>query len=190
MVKLLLHICCGPCAIMPAMRLRDAGYEITLWFMNPNIQPLAEYLRRRESAGKCASCLGLPIIYDDQAWDLKAWLHMHLPLADSPGRCESCIALRLDAALKKAVSLDMPFFSTSLLYSRYQPHEFIANYGEGLSFSKCRFVYRDFRGDWQKGIDQSVVWELYRQPYCGCVFSETERYAKKLKKLQAAGTDA
>ena len=52
--KLLLHVCCGPCSIMTVKRLHDDGYDVTAWYMNPNIQPLAEYLRRREAAGECA----------------------------------------------------------------------------------------------------------------------------------------
>ncbi len=72
--KLFLHVCCGPCAIMPILRLRDEGYGITAWFMNPNIQPLAEYLRRREAAEICAAKLGIEILFDDASWNLADWL--------------------------------------------------------------------------------------------------------------------
>lgn len=185
MRPLLLHVCCGPCAIMPAIRLREAGYEPVFWFMNPNIQPLAEYLRRREAAGRCAEKLGARIIYDDE-WDIEAWLARRMPLAANGARCLGCVGDRVAASLHKAVSLGIDAFSTSLLYSKYQPHDYIASFAENQAAgSGVAFVYQDFREDWQAGINLSRDWELYRQPYCGCVFSEAERYAKKLARLRA-----
>lgn len=182
-MKLLLHVCCGPCSIMPLKSLREEGFEPFAWFMNPNIQPLMEYLRRREAAGQCAEKLDARIIYDDN-WDLAEWLGRQLPCANSKARCENCCATRLEAAAQKAVALGVKYFSTSLLYSRYQPHEFIAAKGRELGLKLgLEFVYRDFREHWQAGIDISRDWGVYRQPYCGCVFSEAERYAKKLAKL-------
>ena len=68
--SLLLHVCCGPCSIMPVQRLQEAGYAVTAWFMNPNIQPLSEYFRRREAAGECAERLGIPILYEDALFDV------------------------------------------------------------------------------------------------------------------------
>ena len=72
--------------------------------------------------------------------------------------------------------------SSSLLYSRYQPHEVIKTAGETLAAQPDApgFAYRDFRADWQAGIDRSKAMELYRQPYCGCVYSESDRYQKQL----------
>lgn len=184
MPALLLHICCGPCSIMPVSLLREAGYEPVCWFMNPNIQPLAEYLRRREAAGQCAEKLDIEIQYEDN-WDIQDWLEKQLPFANSQQRCERCVAWRLEAAARKALELGLPCFSSSLLYSRYQPHDYIRQRGTELANELgLEFVYQDFRTDWQAGIDISRQWGVYRQPYCGCVFSEAERYAKKIKALQ------
>lgn len=180
-----MHVCCGPCACMPIKRLADAGYEISCYFHNPNVQPLSEYLKRREAAAQCAAFYGLPAIFDD-AWDIAGWLAWQLPRADSPARCEACCAARLKAACEKAAELGIRRVSTSLLYSRYQPHDFIAVEGRRLALSYgLEFIYRDFREDWQAGIDLSREMGLYRQAWCGCVFSEAERYAKKLRRLQA-----
>lgn len=185
MPSLLLHVCCGPCAIMPAIVLARQGFAVTLWFMNPNIQPLTEYLRRREGALECARRLELEIFFDDGAWDLPAWLERQLPLADSPERCQRCVEQRLAAAHARAAGYD--YFCSSLLYSRYQPHEHIAAYGAALAKNgPPHFFYQDFRQFWQEGIDLSKQWGIYRQPYCGCVFSESERYAKKLRRLAPA----
>lgn len=184
MPKLLLHICCGPCAIMAAKILNADGFEISGWFMNPNIQPLAEYIRRREAAGQCAEKLGIAMLYND-VWDVQNWLAQQLPFVNSPQRCERCCTWRLEAAAHKAKQLGISYFSTSLLYSRYQPHEAIKRTGLALANRLgINFVYRDFRVYWQQGIDLSKEWGIYRQSYCGCIFSEAERYAKKLTRLR------
>lgn len=180
--KILLHVCCGPCAIMPAKRLLAEGLEVVFWFMNPNIHPLSEYLRRREAAEQCAERLSVKIIYDDAAWDLPQWLEKQRPWTQE--RCHNCVSWRLEAAWKAACELGIGLFSSSLLYSRYQPHDFIAQTGKALAEQGGpQFVYRDFRTDWQAGIDASIEWGLYRQAWCGCIFSENERYAKKLARL-------
>ena len=169
---------------MPAMRLQAAGYRLVGLFRNPNIHPLAEYLRRRESAVECARRLGMELIIDDD-WDLAAWLEERLPLARDPGRCRECVGSRLKSTFETAKKMGFPYFSSSLLYSRYQPHDYLAALGRELSSaSDSLFVYGDFRKDWQEGVDVSKDWGLYRQPYCGCVFSESERYAKKFLALR------
>lgn len=170
---------------MPGLILKDEGHNLTGYFNNPNIQPLGEYLKRRDGAGQCAGRLNIPIIYEDDSWDLPAWLNWQLPRAESPDRCKHCITARLEATACKAKELDLPAFSTSLLYSRYQPHDFIHKIGDKLAEKYgLAFFYRDFRPNWQEGIDISKAWELYRQQYCGCVFSETERYAKKFAQVK------
>lgn len=169
---------------MPAIRLREEGFAVNGWFMNPNIQPLGEYLRRRETAQSCALRLEIPLEFDDM-WDLGKWISAQLPFLESPERCVRCCQQRLEASARKALELGLKYFSTSLLYSRYQPHDSIREYGFKLAEDYgLIFVYRDFREDWQRGIEISKQWELYRQSYCGCVFSEAERYARKLDRLR------
>ena len=183
---LLLHVCCGPCAMMPITRLLAADYKITAWFMNPNIQPLAEYLRRREAAAISAYHFGIPIIFEDATWDITAWLRAVQDKDTQPQRCHYCCESRIEAAFVKAKHLGFDCVSSSLLYSIYQPHEVIRK--AGLRLAKefaLEFVYQDFREDWQAGIDAAVSLGLYRQPYCGCVYSESDRYQKKLKRLIA-----
>ena len=204
--SLLLHVCCGPCSIMPVQRLQEAGYAVTAWFMNPNVHPLSEYFRRREAAGECAERLGIPILYEDAPWDIVAWLRQVAGRDLPPERCRWCCTSRMEATYAAARALGFAYFSSSLLYSRYQPHDAIAAAGFRLcgldvpavlpqahpasapdaaaaqTAGPC-FVYRDFRTDWQAGIDISRAWGVYRQPYCGCVYSEAERYHKKWQRL-------
>ncbi len=199
-LRLLLHVCCGPCSIMPTRRLQDEGFEVTAWYHNPNIQPLSEYLRRREAVLECAERAGIAVICDDAAWNLTAWLRAVQGRDAPPQRCDYCCRSRVAAAWEYAAANGFDAFSTSLLYSRYQPHDAIAAEGARLSGQDMpaipgapqampgpRFVYRDFREDWQAGIDISRERGVYRQPYCGCVYSEAERYAKKLARLVEAG---
>ena len=184
--SLLLHVCCGPCAVMPITRLLDEGFAVTAWYMNPNIHPLSEYLRRRDTAGECADRLGIPILYDDASWNVTSWLRAVAGRDTPPQRCAYCCASRIEAAFATAMRLGFAHVSSSLLYSRYQPHEVIRQTGERLGCADGNgpdFVYRDFREDWQEGIDASKKMELYRQPYCGCIYSEAERYEKKLARL-------
>ena len=180
--SLLLHVCCGPCAVMPITRLLDEGFAVTAWFMNPNIQPLAEYLRRREGAGQCAERLGVPIIFADESWNITNWLRAVAGRDTPPARCAYCCESRIQAAFAFARQQGFAWVSSSLLYSRYQPHEVIKTAGEALAAQSGApgFAYRDFRADWQQGIDRSKSMELYRQPYCGCVYSESDRYQKQL----------
>ena len=181
---LLLHICCGPCSIMPVIRLRELGYNIIGLFRNPNIQPLTEYLRRREAAEEAARLLNIELVLVDD-WDIVEWMTAQLPIAKEPERCQKCCQSRLMDTKSRAEKMGFPFFSSSLLYSIYQPHDYLRAIGESLSeSSSSNFVYEDFRVFWREGIDKAKEWNLYRQPYCGCVFSEAERYAKKLKKLK------
>lgn len=180
--SLLLHVCCGPCAVMPITRLLDEGFALTAWFMNPNIQPLAEYLRRREAAAQCAERLGVPIVFADESWNITNWLRAVAGRDTPPARCAYCCESRMEAAFAFARQQGFAWVSSSLLYSRYQPHEVIKAAGEALAAQPGApgFAYRDFRSDWQQGIDRSKSMELYRQPYCGCVYSESDRYQKQL----------
>lgn len=195
-MRVLLHICCGPCAIMPIKRLLDEGHELTGYFYNPNIHPLAEYLRRREGAAQVADRCKIPMLWAKRPEDYNSarWLGMVHGQEEAPARCRLCWGDRLENTFRKALELGFDAFSTSLLYSKYQQHEFIAARGESLASvtgiavagggqaPRLSFLYRDFRSDWQEGIDISREWVIYRQQYCGCIFSENERYARKFAK--------
>ena len=133
-----------------------------------------------------AQHFGLPLVCDDAAWDITRWLRSVQDNDEPPGRCHFCCASRVEASFAYARELGFEGVGTSLLYSIYQPHDAIAATGRTLADSTgIAFVYEDFRTGWQAGIDLSKELELYRQPYCGCVYSEAERYQKKLKKLLA-----
>lgn len=127
--KVLLHACCGPCSIMCIQSLRDEGYDVTGYFANPNIHPVSEYFRRREAMEQVAEQMDLPMLWQDDVYDLPGWLKMvhDLGIADNQGyaRCGYCYESRL--ALTCAIASENGFdcFTTSLLYSRHQQHDAI-----------------------------------------------------------------
>ena len=210
-MNVLLHMCCGPCSVAVLEWLLGQGHEVTGFFFNPNIQPLAEYMRRREAAEEAARLYAIPIILADTLpWEEQVWnddcLAMYsdgednallegLPPAVHPvpwlrmihgrefERCPLCWASRLRKTADFAVSKGFEAFTSTLLYSRYQNHAVL--YDQCTTLAKehsLTFIYHDFREFWQKGIERSKELHLYRQPYCGCMLSEYERYAKKFRK--------
>lgn len=231
-MRVLVHICCGPCSITVLQRLMNAGYEPVGLFFNPNIHPLAEYMRRREGVLQVAERLGVELILadelapEDQEWSALGikpcaspanasepgriegafsslppdYLDYHVtlpvlpPAADSLAwfravsgnedrRCLFCWSSRLEKTSQLAAKYGCQGFTTSLLYSRYQAHGHIKAVCESLAHESLEFIYEDFRTSWQLGIDLSKEWGIYRQQYCGCLYSEYERYARPFRKI-------
>ncbi|GFE57860.1 epoxyqueuosine reductase QueH [Geobacter sp. AOG1] len=176
-MKILLHICCAPCAIYPLKELRSQGMEVTGFFYNHNIHPYQEYRRRLDTVRVYAEKVDLAMVYRDE-YRLEEFL---AAVADNPDqRCIYCYASRLEATAKAAAENGFPAFTSSLLYSRYQKHDTIRELGESIGARYgIRFHYDDFRRGWQEGIRISREVGLYRQQYCGCIYSEKERYAPK-----------
>lgn len=176
-MNVLLHICCAPCAIYPLNELRGAGHQVTGFFFNHNIHPYQEYVRRRDTVRAYGEQAGLPLVWRDE-YRLDEFLGA---VADRPDeRCSYCYASRLEAAAAAAAELGFPAFSSSLLYSRYQRHEEIRTLAElAAARHGVLFLYDDYRRGWQEGIRLSKELGLYRQQYCGCVYSERDRYAPR-----------
>ena len=179
-MNILLHICCGPCALYPLRTLRLAGHTVTGFFYNHNIHPYQEYARRLAAAREMAAQESLPLIVRDD-YDLEGFL---ASVAGDPlSRCCYCYASRLKAAADAAAAHGFEAFTTSLLYSRYQRHNEIRTSGEQAARDHgVKFAYEDFRPGWQEGIRLSKELGLYRQQYCGCIYSEKERYLPKEKR--------
>ena len=174
LMKTLLHICCAPCACYPVQTLRSSGNQVTAFFFNHNIHPYQEYQKRLAAVREYAAMIDLEVIYRDE-YLLEEFLEA---VADNPEeRCFYCYASRLEATAAAAAAGGFDAFTSTLLYSRYQKHEMIVALAE-LSAGKygVKFHYTDFRPGWQKGIELSRKLGLYRQQYCGCIYSEKDRY--------------
>lgn len=179
-MKLLLHVCCGPCALYPLKTLREVGHEVDGFFFNPNIHPFREFRRRVDALIAMAEQETFTVEINEK-YGLQEYLQR--VVFHEQERCLICYEMRMEETAKKAALGCYEGFSTTLLYSRYQNHEAIREKGEKLGRAyDVRFYYEDFRKGWQKGVDRSRQMGLYRQPYCGCIFSEQERYDKTFQR--------
>jgi hypothetical protein len=177
-MKILLHTCCGPCSIYPLSRLREQGHHVSGYFYNPNIHPFQEFKKRLASMRVLAAKEDFAVTYDS-TYGLKEYLRQ--VVYKEQERCGICYGLRLSEVARLAAEQGFDAFSSTLLYSRYQQHGEIRSQGEALAAQHgLVFFYEDFRQGWQEGIDRSLAMGLYRQPYCGCIYSEQERYDKKM----------
>jgi epoxyqueuosine reductase len=179
-MKILLHICCGNCAIFPLDVLRSHQHQVHGLFFNPNIHPYQEFQRRREAAEQFARLSDLPVVWHDQ-YLLEDFLAAVSAAPEQ--RCTYCYASRLEHTARTAAAEGFDAFTSSLLYSRYQRHEDIRELGEKLAQRYgVAFFYKDFRRGWQQGITASKAMGLYRQQYCGCIYSEKDRYHPRPQK--------
>lgn len=182
-MKLLLHVCCGPCSCYPVKKLREDNIEPVGFFYNPNIHPYREWDMRRKTAREFAEKVNMEMNFFG-GYELRDFLTKALDAEkNGQSRCRMCYELRLETAARFAAQNDFDAFTSTLFYSIHQNHEMMREAAE--RFAKeygVDFYYEDFRIGWQEGIDISKELELYRQPYCGCIFSEEERFSRELRK--------
>lgn len=181
MKKLLLHMCCGPCACYPVKKLRQDGIEPVGYFFNPNVHPYKEWEARLGAARDFADKVGMEF-HADENYGLREFMKKALPAEAMPnGRCTMCYTWRLEETARFAAENGFEVFSSTLFYSIYQQHELMQRTARHFAEKYgLEFYYEDFRPGWQEGIDISLELGIYRQPYCGCVFSEEERFTKAI----------
>lgn len=178
-MKLLLHSCCGPCTVFPYSVLKQDN-AISVFFFNPNIHPFKEFSRRKETLLSFCNDNNIPVI-GEQEYGLREYLRKVVGNEDN--KCTYCYSWRMEETARMASTTGFDAFTTTLLYSKYQDHDQLKKFGYSLAEKyNITFVYDDFRIGWQEGIDESIQLEMYRQPYCGCIYSEQERYDKKFKR--------
>jgi len=176
-MKLLLHCCCAPCAIKCADFFRSEGIEPLLLWYNPNIHPSAEYALRRDSLTSFAANENLELKMHDE-YGLRLFLNETFPYTE--GRCKKCYFMRLEKVASVAAEEGFKAFTTSLLISPYQEHEAVRRIGEEAAARHgVEFLYRDFRPLFREGQSAARSMGVYMQKYCGCIFSEEERFSGK-----------
>lgn len=174
MARVLLHICCGPCTIYPQRYLREQGYELHGYFYNPNIHPYQEFQRRLETLETYAGEIGLPLIAD-RDYEMEDYLRQ--VVFREGERCRVCYSIRLRRAAAVAQRGKFDFFTTTLLVSPFQKHDLIREIGEAVGREMgVPFLYVDFRPGFKEAVAESKERGMYRQQYCGCIYSEKERY--------------
>jgi len=178
-VRIVVHCCCGPCSIYPFQVLKEKGWEIFALFYNPNIHPLTEYLQRRNAFIEVCKYFDIKYLCMDK--DYNPQEYFRLVNFRENNRCFYCYQLRLEKSFYIARRGKFDYFTTTLLYSKFQKHNLIKDLALDMrTGSKVNFYYYDFREGWSIGQEQSKKMGIYRQQYCGCLYSEVERYAKEL----------
>lgn len=180
-MKTLLHICCAPCANQPIQTLREEGLEVSGFWFNPNIHPYTEYRARKNTLEEYAKEIAMPLV-TIQEYGLRTFVQNVAENID--GRCTYCYRVRMEETARYAADHGFDTFTTSLLISPYQNHEAIIATAQAMGEEYgVKFLYRDFRPLFRAGQDFAREHGFYMQKYCGCVFSEEDRYlARKRKK--------
>lgn len=177
MTKLLLHACCAPCSLEPVRLLREEGFEPTICWANPNIQPAAEHDRRLSELRRYCRAEGIELIESEDAADYRRWELAVAPIGarDRPRRCRACYALRLQRAVDVACERGFTHIATTLAVSPYQLletcNEVLGRLARAHGLTP---VERDFRPWYPEATRRSRELGMYRQNYCGCRFSAAE----------------
>ncbi|MDO4549030.1 MAG: epoxyqueuosine reductase QueH [Clostridia bacterium] len=181
-MRLLLHICCAPCSIYCIETLRREGVEPVGFWFNPNIHPFTEYRARKTALEEYSRSIDLELAEFGE-YGLRDFLG---GIASFEERCAFCYETRLSQTAKYAAQNGFDAFSTTLLISPYQNHGLLREVGERAGRENgIDFLYRDFRPGFREGQQKARELGLYMQKYCGCVFSEEERYDRRYRKKPA-----
>lgn len=177
-MKILLHCCCAPCSVSCIEPLIDDDFAVTLFWYNPNIHPFKEYEARRDCLIDYAKEISLPLIIDED-YGLRDFVQSVAD--DIDNRCIYCYTHRIEETAKKAKENGFEAFTSTLLASVYQDHELIKNICEKAAEKYgIKFLYKDFRPNFRTSNQKARDIGLYMQKYCGCIFSEEDRYKKKI----------
>lgn len=174
-MKLLLHTCCAPCSVYCIDSLRKEGIEPTVYWFNPNIHPYMEYKARRDCLKEYTKSINVETIFEEN-YGLREFCKN--VVKDLENRCkEYCYPVRLEQTAKYAKENGFDTISTTLLVSPYQNHEALIEVTKFMAKKyDVEFLYRDFRVGFREGQKKARELGLYMQKYCGCIFSEEDRY--------------
>lgn len=180
-MKVLLHVCCGPCASACVRRLAAAGHEVTMFFSNSNIDSEEEFVRRREAAEKLAEADGAEFVCDGYGHD--RWLaEVAEGRENDPEkgeRCRRCYRYNIARAAEYARENGFDAVTSSLTVSPHKPSRAVFSAGEEAvaEFSPVAFLREDFkkREGFKISVSRTRELGLYRQDYCGCEFSRRSR---------------
>ncbi len=171
--RMLVDACCGPCSLVLDRALGVDREGVRFLFFNPNIHPFREYRRRLEAFTAFMQEGGFG--YEVPEYRPEEWLRAVSFREED--RCEMCYRLRLGRAAAYAAAEGFPVFTTTLLASPHQDHEMLRRLGESAAAARgLRFLEWDGRAGYREGLKEARESGLYLQPWCGCIFSERERY--------------
>jgi len=181
-MKILVHICCAPCAVFCFPRLREEFDEVMgLWY-NPNIHPFEEYQKRLEAVRKWAQETGIRVIYEDK-YELKEFLR-EVVYRESY-RCRICYYLRFKKAAIFARRGRFDYFGSTLIASPHQNQNLIKDVAKSVGEEfRVKPYLKSFRKGWRESRELSKSMGLYHQQYCGCIYSEEEKFKSRVAECQ------
>ena len=172
--SILIHGCCAHCTAYTAEHWKAQGYDVTVFWYNPNIHPSQEHEQRLEAMKMYTRNAGLPLIVTE-GYEMPVYFRQ--VAGHEAKRCGYCFRLRLSRTAEAAKERGFSGFTTSLLISPHQDHALIKETGEMVAQETgVPFLYADLRKCYSDSRHITKPMELYRQQYCGCVYSEWERY--------------
>jgi len=175
MNSILIHCCCAHCTAYTADHWRQQGYEVSAFWYNPNIHPYTEHQHRLEAMKSLAQNIDLPLIVAE-GYDMIEYFRR--VVGHESQRCQYCFRLRLSKTVEIARQMNFGAFTTTLLISPDQKHNLLREVGDELDKEKgVEFLYADLRKRYSDSRHLTKPLNLYRQQYCGCIYSEWERYA-------------
>jgi len=158
--------------------LRERGAAVDGLYYNPNIHPFTEYERRRATLQEYATGVDLRLI-GHETYAMEEFIRAVAYREEH--RCRHCYFMRLNYAARIAREEKYDCFTSTLLYSRFQNHELIREMGTSIGKKEeIDFFYHDFREGWKEGVEISKKNGMYRQQYCGCIYSERARFDRSL----------
>lgn len=173
-MKIMVHTCCAPCGTYVFKRLGEEGHRLKALYFNPNIHPDVEHERRRETLETYVRRIGLEVTFED--YEPQAYWDAIGTERNRPARCERCYRLRLERTAEAARDSGCDAYTTTLLISPYQDHDRLAAIGHEVAAAKgIPFHYEDYRTGYRESRNLAKEAGLYRQRYCGCIFSVEER---------------
>ena len=180
-MKLLMHTCCAPCSIFCIESLKEEGVKPDLYWYNPNIHPYIEYKTRRDTLIEYAKNINLNLMIEED-YGLREFCKS--VSQDIDNRCvDYCYKIRMEQTAKYAKEHGYDAFTSTLFVSPYQQHDILKKVCEEMAEKyQITFLYRDFRPGFRDGQNKARELGLYMQKYCGCIFSEEERYLARIRK--------
>ena len=177
-MKVLLHACCGPCSIEPARLLLEQGHDITIAYLNSNIDDSHEYKKRLDTLLAWADNEGIEVvegIYDPKQWNTVIAQHWHEG-DDRALRCQTCYRFRFDELAQMAAEGGYDAIGTTLSVSPYQYTQLIEEIlnQAAAPYPELTVLFTDYRPSSPAATQKSRDLEMYRQNFCGCVFSKRE----------------
>lgn len=175
--SLLLHSCCAPCS-SSCLELLQRHFDITVYYYNPNIDTAEEFEKRASEQRRLISEMGSDISFIEEKYDTTEFPEMicgYEGLPEGGERCKICIKMRMEKAASFALNKGFDFFTTTLSVSPLKDAEFINRTGAELAEKYgVPFLFSDFKkkGGYLRSIELSREYKLYRQNYCGCIFSK------------------